>query len=144
MNDDAEADIRLAYDLLAGVSEDDENRRALARHLRSQQPVDTLVRRVLAALFYPQPGPAPHSRIGPVERRLVFKNPRGSTHDHNHALKIADEVLTLWQRDGGTKTDAILAVAEKNNVEQRTIERALELWRSKFQPLDKFRLEEAI
>jgi hypothetical protein len=36
MADDEEANIKLAYELLAGHSDADENRRSLARHLRTQ------------------------------------------------------------------------------------------------------------
>lgn len=48
----------LSYELLGGVPDnEDDGRRALARHLRSQQPVDSLVRRLLAALFDPEQPP---------------------------------------------------------------------------------------
>jgi hypothetical protein len=140
MADDEEADIRAAYELLVGHSDTEENRRSLARHLRSQQPVDTLVRRLLAALIDPDEEARPYAGTGPVEQQLVFKNRRrGRTFNHSHALEIADEFFTFWQRDGGTKSKAIVAVAERNNIEPRTVQRALALCELKFK-----RLEEAI
>jgi hypothetical protein len=94
----------------------------------------------LAALFDPDPEQPPYAGVGPIQRRVIFKNRRrGNTFDHSQALKITDEVLRFWGRQGGAKDDAIAAVADKYGLNHRTIEKALRLTRPKFK-----RLEEAI
>lgn len=97
MADTTEADLLRAYLLLAGDMVKRENgllekrylkgreelepRKAIARLLRSGEPVDSMLRHLLAALFDPTPtgdkGIDDLFATDPIERKLVLARPAG-------------------------------------------------------------------
>jgi hypothetical protein len=163
-------DLKLAIGLLAGFSKriedglptwqyfkgecEIEPRRALARLLRNQKPLDSLVRCLLAALFDPGPKePRYASFFGPVDRQLVFTKP-GGREDAKTAM-IVFEIMQCLERDTrkdhrgdqGIETkrpirigEAIAGVAQKFNIGERGVE---EMWR-RYRPKLRKRLQKAI
>jgi hypothetical protein len=141
--------VAAAYALLAGIAEHDEHRlpnqkylealspeeraarRALAMLLASDNPLDSLIRRLLAGLFDPtfEFSTRPKGKNAKaVERRLEFTQPSRRAVEHNRRLQIGFE---LWCAMGkpkigavpkrGTKASAIGKLVEKYGIDEKTI-----------------------
>ncbi len=99
-------------------------RKAIVRLLLGRKPLDNSLRRHLAALFDPDPGPSSE----PVERRLVFARRRGRTNQNLRKLQIAVAVVELRnQQPAMSRDDAINEITERFGFKStRTVEVALE------------------
>jgi hypothetical protein len=125
-------DLKRAYDLLGGYAErgedglprqqyfagDDEivARRALARLLRNQKPLDSLIRRLLAALIDPDKEQPPYASGwgGPIERELRLSG-RGRGAGHRQDARAAAIAYTVLDRlsAGSGKIDAAIVETTK-------------------------------
>ena len=96
-------------------------RKAIARLLRSPEPLDSAIRQMLAALFAPEREPGPT----PTERILIFKGRYRGGAKMQHLRKLA--IATAVEDLGRTKSreDAIQDVAQQFSVSVRTVETAV-------------------
>lgn len=105
-------------------------RKALARLLRSSNPVDGVVRSLLAALIDPEGEVPPYSSfdLAPIERRIVITGRQrgGGMIQNLRRLELAVAVTASMQRNSAQKRDdAIHEVAERFSVSTRKVEEAL-------------------
>ncbi len=85
-------------------------RRALARILRSDEPVPKYLRLTLANLFF-QPEDAGTVSDYAVDRKLVFEGPRGSKDRYGH-FRVADSVFMFLHNEKLTLSGAIEKAAD--------------------------------
>jgi hypothetical protein len=147
-----ENDIKLAYALLDGIPRRDKKglpvqdylkgveekaaRQALARLLASEEPLDSLVRRLLAGLFdhdfrLPMVSGAPETRKFAADRLIIFKRVSRRNAEDRRRLMLGIE---FWKAMGspqkgekiarGIQAKALEAVAEKFKVDDKTIRNA--------------------
>jgi hypothetical protein len=112
-----EADVKLAFELFEGIvvtdkkglptqrflteAQETRRREAIARLLRSDEPLDKSLRILLAGHFDGRPY-GYSARAEPYmapKRRLVFKSPRGNRREDQRLFKIGAEVLRLLDED---------------------------------------------
>ena len=107
-----------------GSREESDARRAMARLLRSKDPLERQLRDSLAALFDPDPSGLEQRKI-----KIVFQG-RGNRRDHVRDTQIAEHV---WEkvRAGAKVTAAIESAAEVFGVEVETITK---IW-GRYKPL---------
>jgi hypothetical protein len=138
-------DLRLALCLLGGIAEKDskglpskkyldENsveeracRKALA--LRSQKPLDSMVRHMLASMLDPQHPNDEYEMIPTIqdwgERQIRFSRPRGRPSERLRHFYIASDLFQL-RRDGISHEDAKAILAERYGMTADAVELA---WR---------------
>jgi len=150
------ADLRHAYGLLGGISERGPDglptrrymldgspeeiaaRKALARLLRSQGPLDGLVRQLLAGLFDPTPfkyftkGPlsdkeAQESR---ADRQIRFKKIGRRNREDDRRFKLASDI---WEnaKEYGSVESAVVATAAKYNISESAVWKAWKQFKAK-------------
>jgi hypothetical protein len=107
-------------------------RKALARLLRNQKPLDQAIRSRLAALFDPETETAPFCSfdLAPIERQLTFKTRhRGArTTAAMSRLEIAIAFNRLQAKS--SRKDALEEIAKRFAISTRTVEAAIAYHRS--------------
>jgi hypothetical protein len=115
-----------------------EARRALARLLRSQKPLDSSLRQMLASLFDPRPSDTDQIlETNPIERSISFKKRgRGRGVEPMRHLAIADMVFSRQYGQPRRKaTDVISELANELDISEETIKFAVRRFRDRFNPI---------
>jgi hypothetical protein len=148
------ADLDAAYLLLAGDTiknakglleksylagrEELAARQALARLLRSQKPLDSLLRLMLAALF--DRSPTGDKAIDdffatdPIERKIFFKSPAGRGNQAKRHFAIAERIIAQKRSNPDrTLTDIKADLANQTDLTEEAIDAAYKRFKKRVQ-----------